>query len=937
MQNLKFKPSALALSIAASLFYSTSSFAAYLEKGKGDYIISEDHPIHHTSSGDAAIQVGKDDYYKILDNGKIELNVEGASGVLGISAAQTGILDLGSGSKISISSLEGTKDVYGIRLDNSSQINAETLNVDITSESGKAAVLGLRINDAAKVKLLGNNFISVKNITDPKNAYAVSLKGSGNGHAQLDAANLHIESSGQGLKIEENSIVNLTGKTKITAGSEGILVLGDFDKIKPSPKVTIESLELKSTNPTNAGLWIMGGGEVEVGAGSTIESNNNAIYAQSSPFIGSELDSTIRYVGGSTAATRNMIKTFGGAGATAHGKLAEVELVNTDIYTDAEQGNTIGLRAINGGTIKAENISVTAVDVDKNYQNVAAVVTQGNGSTIYLSGHTAIDVLKTANKMALQIQGTDSHIEVKDTANIQGDVTTLGNQSSITLDLTKNSIFTGAAKIIAEQGGTTYSDSVINIALTDSTWQMTKSSDITTLALNAGSVINLNTQADNPLSTTNTLTIQKDYQGDNGMIIFNARLEDDQSHSDKLIIQGEALGKTIVQVNNLGGQGTQTTNGIHLIQTGSSESDATFYLEGDYVSAGAYDYSLNLKKSEMNNNETFDNWYLKSQLHNGEDPENPVYTPDMGSYLAVEAMGNTLFNSRLEDREGASRYQNLTKDYGNAWVRVSGGYNQFNSMSEQLKTKGNSVMTQMGMGLVTLGTEEQYGLGFMGGYAHYSGKTKSQLTDRSSKASIDGYSLGLYGTWYAHPVEKQGAYIDSWVLWNSFKNKVDTADQHVYKYDSSGVTASIETGGDYLIHKNGKTDWWIQPQAQLIYQGVHADRFKDIQAADISHGSDNLQARLGFKTYLDISSSLDAATRYRPYIALNFIHNTNPYAVRIDDVEYTTQGSSNLGEVKLGVEGSITPNSQVWLNTSYVAGSHSHQAYQGNIGWKYNF
>ena len=450
---------------------------------------------------------------------------------------------------------------------------------------------------------------------------------------------------------------------------------------------------------------------------------------------------------------------------------------------------------------------------------------------------------------------------------------------------------------------------------------------------NDQSLINL---SDNTLS--DSLTITGDYSGNRGVVSINTELNDDSSKTDKLIVNGSAKGSTELRVKNAGGTGAQTINGIHVIQTGSSENNATFILQGGAVSIGAYDYRLNLKKAGTGTNTTaFDNWYLESKLKQ-RDIEVPVYTPDVGEYLAVETMGNTLFTSRLEDREGASQYQNLGQnDKGNVWVRAYGGHHQFKSMQDQLKTKGNSFVTQIGAGLVTLGEEDQFNLGAMGGFAYYDGKTRSSLTSRESKTKMDGYSLGLYGTWYAYPVEKRGAYIDSWVLWNKFNNKIDTPNQNQYKYDSSGVTASIEAGGDYLINKNGKKDWWIQPQAQLIYQGVHADDFKDAQGVDIYHGKDNVQARMGVKTYLNIPTDGNKLTSYRPYVALNFIHNTNPYSVVIDDVRYENEGSANLGELKLGVEGQVTKNSQVWLNASYVAGSHSNQAYQGNIGWKYNF
>jgi len=528
------------------------------------------------------------------------------------------------------------------------------------------------------------------------------------------------------------------------------------------------------------------------------------------------------------------------------------------------------------------------------------------------------------------------------------------NSGLIDIYMANGSVFKGNSNI--DSNGQIH----LNITGDQSIWNLTDSSSLSRLTLNDGATFNaaytgnntisingdiynksgvINLAHDQALSDQSklvTLTMNGNYLGGlSSSLILNTILGDDSSVTDKLIITENASGRTELKLNNIGGLGAQTINGIHVIQTGSSEENTFFIANGGYVTAGAYDYGLNLKKAGTTTNTTaFDNWYLESHLTD----DTPIYTPDVGEYLAVETMGNTLFTSRLEDREGASQYQNLgNKNEGNVWVRAYGNHNKFNSLEGTLQTKGSSFVTQIGTGLVTLGEQDQYNLGAMGGIAYYDGKTRSNLTDRESKTKMNGYSLGLYGTWYAHPVEKRGAYIDSWVLWNKFKNKIDTPDQNRYKYDSSGVTASIEIGGDYLLNKNGKKDWWIQPQAQLIYQGVHADDFKDAQGVDVYHGKDNLQARMGVKTYLNVPTNGNKLTSYRPYVALNFIHNTNPYSVVINNVRYESEGSANLGELKLGIEGQVTKNSQVWLNASYVAGSHSNQAYQGNIGWKYNF
>lgn len=615
--------------------------------------------------------------------------------------------------------------------------------------------------------------------------------------------------------------------------------------------------------------------------------------------------------------------------ATTKSKLSSINLIGSDSFSlnisDSILDSTLGDAAIISinRVQDSENSNVTLNNIKVRTQNAIISTSNDNNGPI-----------------TLNINNSDLSSNINTYSNSFTDI----KSGDITLNFTNSKVI-----------GLTKNDATLNLNLDKSIWSLNKDSDdssalFTNLSLNNNSEINLKNSGEfkligdvlsnnsliNLANTTlgNKLTIEGNYTGTNAILKINTELGDDNSSTDFLSITGDAKGSTNIKVKNVGGLGAITDQGIHIIQTGDSTENAFFVDDDNSLSAGIYTYSL-IRKEEDNSV----NWYLTSDYDRNGDgkPDGPIYTPDVGSYLANEMMGNILFTSRLEDREGASQYQTLGKENGNVWIRTYGSHNQFHSMSDQLKTKGDSFVTQIGTGLVTLGEEDQYNLGAMAGYAHYSGKTRSNLVDLSSKTKMNGYSVGLYGTWYAFPLEKRGAYIDSWVLWNKFKNTIDTADQHHYKYDSSGVTASIELGGDYLLNKNGKQNWWIQPQSQVIYQGVHMDDFYDAQGYKISHGSANVQARMGFKTYLEIPSTEGAFTNYRPYVALNFIHNTNPYAVDISGEEFTTQGSQNLGEVKLGIEGNLGKNSYVWANASYAAGSHSNQAYQGNIGWKYNF
>uniref|UniRef100_UPI000AAF9A82 autotransporter outer membrane beta-barrel domain-containing protein n=2 Tax=Yersinia frederiksenii TaxID=29484 RepID=UPI000AAF9A82 len=208
----------------------------------------------------------------------------------------------------------------------------------------------------------------------------------------------------------------------------------------------------------------------------------------------------------------------------------------------------------------------------------------------------------------------------------------------------------------------------------------------------------------------NTLTITGDYTGNNGLLNMNSVLEDDGSVTDKLIIVGNTAGNTFVQVNNLGGSGAQTLNGIELITVGGV-SDGEFTQQGRIV-AGAYDYYL--ERGVGSNNA---NWYLNSSIPMSvpgpsapevpvppitERPETPppmIERPEAGGYSANLAAANNLFVTRLHDRLGETHYIDaLTGEQKvtSLWLRNEGGHNRSRDSQDQLRTQSNRYVMQLG-------------------------------------------------------------------------------------------------------------------------------------------------------------------------------------------------------------------------------------------------
>lgn len=532
--------------------------------------------------------------------------------------------------------------------------------------------------------------------------------------------------------------------------------------------------------------------------------------------------------------------------------------------------------------------------------------------------------------------------------------------STITLNMTDNSLWEGASYITSATAGT----GVISLKMSDATWNMTNSSTLTDLTLNGGAVVNFGHADGEPWQT---LTVNEDFTGNGGKLVFNTVLNDDTSETDKLKVLGNTAGNAFVAVNNIGGTGAQTVEGIEIIEV-AGISDGTFEKAGRIV-AGAYDYNVVQKGN---------NWYLTSFIqpedpdpvdpHDPDpvspDPVDPVdpiipepeepdvppvteqqYRPEAGSYLANNYAANTLFMTRLHDRLGETQYTDMLtgeKKVTSLWLRNVGAHTRFKDGSGQLKTQSNSYVMQLGGDLAQWSSDglDRWHLGAMAGYANSQSRTQSSLTGYYSRGQVTGYSVGLYGTWYANEADKSGAYVDTWALYNWFDNKVMGQEQATEKYKSSGITASVEAGYSFKLGESERNSYWLQPKAQVVWMDVQSDNHREANGTRVKDNTDgNLMTRLGVKAYINGHNAIDdgKSREFQPFVEANWIHNTQTTSVKMDDVSSDMRGTRNIGELKVGVEGQITPRLNVWSNVAQQVGDKGYSDTRGMLGVKYNF
>jgi trimeric autotransporter adhesin len=189
------------------------------------------------------------------------------------------------------------------------------------------------------------------------------------------------------------------------------------------------------------------------------------------------------------------------------------------------------------------------------------VLNVGSGGTINISitdgstivgdviwrGDATVNLDFSGSTIEGDVLAEDIVVELSDST-MEGDFTTIAG-STHDVTLSNDSQLTGSITTVP---GSTY-----NLALTESTWETSGSSNLTNLTNGGGSEIHFAEPAGDPalLSSYKTLEVAEAYVGGGGTLSLNTFLAGDGSPSDRLVIDGTAMGTTSVIATDTGGGG----------------------------------------------------------------------------------------------------------------------------------------------------------------------------------------------------------------------------------------------------------------------------------------------------------------------------------------------------------------------------------------------
>lgn len=670
----------------------------------------------------------------------------------------------------------------------------------------------------------------------------------------------------------------------------------------------------------------------------------------------------------------------------ANGKDQVVKLTDTKLSTTSENATLVRARAQNANSFMVSMAPIFGVNLSGRLNN-GSFTTSG---AFTLSGEKS---LATAAKNGWLFEADDgSTLNATINKNAKA-IGLVSKNSSGTLDITIDDATWQLAP--KEDGTTTGTLSTLN-SLTLNSNGILDASKTTDTAQNAAlynvKLTSDGTASDGTLtnnggiitlandSYNDVLTVDGNYSGTNGTIKLNTEWHspgDDvngiDSKSDLVIITGNASGNTLVKA--IKSDGTEnvidgsigsiaadlnknstviirvlgTDNGTDITKTadGTYTYRSTFSGEAKTTGAGVLKLA---SRTQGTGTEYF--WTLTSLNNNtiNLDPVVPGYV--LAAKTGLELGYTTL--ATLHERR--SENQTLAWDdcgkcgekaQSQTWGRLFG--KQLNLDGEnRLNTKQSIYGFQFGHDVAINRTAEggHRLTGLFAGYA-YSNSTFSDrfLTDINGKLAADNttgkgkqqsWHLGLSHTRYA----PNGAYVDLVGQIGLLETKFNSKDNIKAKQKGTTFALSVEVGRPYALgkHKANEGAWLIEPQAQLIYQGLKLGSFNDGTkqvAANTHHG---LRGRIGVRlAYNTKSNNLRTKTFYMIANVLQDFSDSK--GVRIGQDTIREDYAKTWAEVGLGSQLPIGKASNIYADVRYERnlGGAKRDSYRGNVGFKYTW
>ncbi|WP_414491814.1 autotransporter outer membrane beta-barrel domain-containing protein [Stenotrophomonas maltophilia] len=782
----------------------------------------------------------------------------------------------------------------GIVASQGGQVDAYNTHVLINgiNSNGRSAV---SVESDSHITLHGSSIV-----TDALNAHAATVYG-GNSSLTLDGASITTR------KLNSRGVAAADGSTALIKG--GVI---------------------STEGAGSAGLVAVRGGLVTLQNGTQVVTAGVASHAASASGTGSRIAMA---GGGLTTHSAQSAGVNVANGASA--ALDQVIVRAMGAATDDPVNKTHGLRVDGAGTIAVAGGSIAAT-----------------GHAVHATGGTAAD------RASVSFDGVNALENDGILAQAKGGVLDFSATASrLAGDLRVDAADVASTTATARMDGATQwqgaTQGLQSIALADSRWTMTASSQVGALDAAASTIT-----FDHSDGHFKTLSVDGNYHGDNALLQMSTALGDDASQTDRLIVGGDTSGSTALAVANRGGLGAQTDKGILLVQVDGA-SNGQFTQQGRVV-GGLYEYYLHKGHA---GDAADGNWYLRSVLPTVApdpcaadpaaagcgviDPILPVLRPEPAAYLANQALAMGMFQHTLHERMGEPNLTARPDDNrgGNAWVRVK--RDQIDqTVAGQFDVDSDLSALQVGVDLAGWGSNSRGMVGVMLGAGTAKTESLAEVSGKRAVGKVRGGALGVYGTWYQHADKAEGLYVDTWLQGGRFRNTVQGEERASERYNSQTVSASAEAGYAFRIADNARRALYIEPQVQVIGSTYRIDGGRHVEGNGTHVASSagvDLTTRVGARVY---GHSLTDQRRVQPFLALNWWRRGDAARRLTFDGQTLDEGIAqgvqqidvrDIYEVKLGAQLQLSRHLTGWGEMKFQSGAKDYRNISGQIGVKYSW
>jgi outer membrane autotransporter protein len=451
----------------------------------------------------------------------------------------------------------------------------------------------------------------------------------------------------------------------------------------------------------------------------------------------------------------------------------------------------------------------------------------------------------------------------------------------------------------------------------------------------------------------NVLNVTGNYAGANGQVVLNTQLNAGgaATHSDQLVIGGNASGTTGVKVN-ASGAGVQTAgDGIRLIQVAGTSVSNSFHLATP-VQSGVFEYLL-YQGGAANAND----WYLRSELEAPAATADPAagaggavtgataYRPGVVGYSVTPMLnfdyGYTVLG-RLHERVGdvASLESAQPANSNGIWGRLD-GQNLAADTGDRFSADEHTFFAQFGKDwTLTRGNEggsthagATLTIGSTSATFDDSARSMAGLSAATGSVETQAQTIGGYWTKYL----PDGSYFDGVGQLAHYQNRYGDIYGDSGSQNGFGAAVSGEVGKPFSF---GSTGVAIEPQAQLLYQYLHLNHFDDGISEVGANTTNGLRGRLGFRLFAANLSNDTKSSTITPEFTADVLHDFfSPGQTTVASTSFDNQMGKTWYDVGVGITGSFGKNSELYANVKYehsISGEYRRNVF-GQAGYRFSW